>query len=425
MPSVISVTRDDLVRIFPRPKSGERRIIWDNYVGALCSPEGAALLEKFEVTTPRRWQHFLATIGVETGGLTILWESGAYSAQGLLRVFGAHRHSAKITPAEAKRLARNGPAIFERVYGLGNPKKAKELGNTQPGDGWRFRGLGFNQMTGRWMHTTAAAKIGCSLDDLAKPINLLHAALIEWEHKGCNAHADRDDAIAVRKLINAGSLRVSERVLNGVPQVRAYLATAKNVWNETGPVIAENEDLAIGARGPRVAELQRELAESGFPCGGDDGHFGPMTERALAGFQVAYGMTGTGKADAATWEALQAAGPPAPVRTLAASDLAQKGSRTVLLWSRVATVGRTIYAAAFGTVAAEAAGVDVVEHAVSSAERVGSVIEKVAPVGGFGIKTGVLVALILAGILGWVLTRWGKQGTAARVEDANLAVHMG
>jgi putative chitinase len=65
-----------------------------------------------------------------------------YSAPRLLEIFGVNRHSAAVTAFEAEKLARKPEAIAERVYGLGNPRKARELGNTQPGDGFRFRGNG-------------------------------------------------------------------------------------------------------------------------------------------------------------------------------------------------------------------------------------------------------------------------------------------
>jgi predicted chitinase len=73
----------------------------------------------------------------------------SYNAPRLLEVFGAGRHSAGITPGEAQALARRPEAIAERVYGLGNPSKARELGNTQSGDGFRYRGGGLMQTTGR------------------------------------------------------------------------------------------------------------------------------------------------------------------------------------------------------------------------------------------------------------------------------------
>jgi putative chitinase len=60
-----------------------------------------------------------------------------YSADRMLKIFG---QSAGLTREEAEELAFKEKEIAERVYGLGNPRKAKVLGNTEPGDGWRYRG---------------------------------------------------------------------------------------------------------------------------------------------------------------------------------------------------------------------------------------------------------------------------------------------
>ena len=83
-----------------------------------------------------------------------------YSAARLVEVFGVNRHSAAITMTEALRLARDEEAIAERVYGLGNPRKAAELGNTQPGDGFQYRGNGVLQTTGRGNHARLGTACG-------------------------------------------------------------------------------------------------------------------------------------------------------------------------------------------------------------------------------------------------------------------------
>lgn len=118
-----------------------------NYLAALEA--GDALFIAAGITTPQRMAHFLAQVFWESGGLTIEYENGNYSAKRLIEIFGVNRHSAAITSDEAQRLAYHPEAIFERVYGLGNPKKARELGNTEPGDGYRYRGTGLLQTTGR------------------------------------------------------------------------------------------------------------------------------------------------------------------------------------------------------------------------------------------------------------------------------------
>lgn len=92
--------------------------------------------------------HFFANIHHESGGFTIVRENMNYTAPRIMEIFGVGRHSARVTVAEAGGLAGNPWALAERVYGLGNPRKAAELGNTKPGDGWKYRGGGALQITG-------------------------------------------------------------------------------------------------------------------------------------------------------------------------------------------------------------------------------------------------------------------------------------
>ncbi|MCW8309912.1 hypothetical protein K7A41_01605 [Sphingobacterium sp. InxBP1] len=92
--------------------------------------------------------HFFANIHHESGGFTIVRENMNYTAPRIMQIFGVGRHSARVTVAEAGRLAGNPYELAERVYGLGNPRKAAELGNTRPGDGWKYRGGGALQITG-------------------------------------------------------------------------------------------------------------------------------------------------------------------------------------------------------------------------------------------------------------------------------------
>lgn len=422
------IEKSDLARLFPRPANARKAAIWDGYADAICSAEGAALLARHGITTGRRWHHLAATWGAETGGLTILWESGAYSADGILRVFGEGRHSARVTPAEARKLAGNGPALFERVYGLGNPGKARELGNTQPGDGWRCRGLGLNQITGRWAHERYAAKVGCSLDDLARPINCLAASLIEWSEKGCNKYVDLDDEVPVRKLINAGSLAVSEAKLNGLPHARQYLAAARRIWPDLlvaadspagsrPPATFDEGALTcrLGDDGPRVAELQKKLTALGYACGSDDGRFGHYTEGAVAAMQVAHGLPGTGIADARTWEVLATAGP-RPGRDVTAEDLRARGSSTVRLAGRIRAAGSWLWKSLFGAGAAEFAGVDVIGKASSAADTVGAAIDKAA--GASGTRGAVILIMLGVGVGGWLLARWASEIEAERVAKA-------
>ena len=181
------------------------------------------------LTTKLRAAHFLAQIMTETGGLRILSESGAYSATRISEIFGVGRHSAGVTPAEAQRIAampvaQRGPVLFNRVYGVGNPRKSKEFDNTGPNDGWLYRGGGMMQCTGKSNYREMERKTGLPLvaqpELLHRPDTAFQAAYLEWAQDGrCNAAADRDDVVAVRKIINGGS--------NGLTECKRYLVAAK------------------------------------------------------------------------------------------------------------------------------------------------------------------------------------------------------
>jgi len=176
---------------------------------------GDALFKQHGITMPLRLAHFLAQCLHETGGLSIEWESGNYTADRLMQIFGVGHHSAAVTASEAQQLAHNGPAIFERVYGLGNPKKARELGNTRPGDGYRYRGGGIMQTTGRANYARMGQK--CGVDFEGHPEYVLSAehalkpALAEWTEGKLNDAADADDIRVITRRINGGYNGLEDR----------------------------------------------------------------------------------------------------------------------------------------------------------------------------------------------------------------------
>jgi len=189
-----------------------------NYLEALR--QGAPLFEKHSITTPQRMAHFLAQAMQETGSFTVLRESMNYRAARIIEIFGVGHHSARITEAEAATLAHNEPALSERVYGLGNPGKAHELGNTQPGDGFRYRGNGVLQTTGRGNHRRMGQACGLDFEGrpelVSAPEHALKPALQEWTVGNLNVAADRDDIVKITKVINGG--------VNGLPERKAFFA---------------------------------------------------------------------------------------------------------------------------------------------------------------------------------------------------------
>lgn len=99
----------------------------------------------------------------------------------------------------------------------------EDLGNTQPGDGKRFKGRGPIQLTGRANYRALGRKIGIDLERhpeiAAIPSIGLRTALEYWNSRALNALADRDDVVAVTTKINGGT--------NGLADRRAALALIK------------------------------------------------------------------------------------------------------------------------------------------------------------------------------------------------------
>jgi putative chitinase len=189
-----------------------------NYLQAIR--EGGPTFEQHGITTPRRMAHFLAQALTETGAFKVLREDMHYKVPQMLKIFGVGKHSAKITAAEAPQFAMKDQALAERVYGLGNPKKARELGNTQPGDGFRYRGNGVLQMTGRDAHRRRGAANGLDFENQPElatlPEHALKPALQEWADGNLNHFADIDDIKAITLRINGG--------LNGFPDRKKWFA---------------------------------------------------------------------------------------------------------------------------------------------------------------------------------------------------------
>lgn len=106
---------------------------------------------------------FLAQVGHESAGFRMLEESLNYSVEALEKLFGAHR----IHPREIQLLGRkpgqkaNEPALANTLYG--GAWGAENLGNVEPGDGWRYRGRGVIQLTGRANYEACAADTGLDI----------------------------------------------------------------------------------------------------------------------------------------------------------------------------------------------------------------------------------------------------------------------
>lgn len=181
--------------------------------------DGSHLFKAAGITTKMRMAHWLAQVGAETGGLRQLEENLNYSVEGLINGFGRHR----ISIADAQKYGRkpgrpaNQEAIANILYGGAFGRK--ELGNTQPGDGWQFRGSGLKQTTGRANHREAGHEN--DPEALRSMPVALEAALVFWMNRHLNDIADRDDVEAMTRKVNGG--------VNGLDDRKLYLKKAKAV----------------------------------------------------------------------------------------------------------------------------------------------------------------------------------------------------
>lgn len=176
-----------------------------NYLAAFEAGDG--LLRAAGITTPKRLAHFLAQTLEETGGFTILIESGNYTAARMCEVWPSRFH----TDAEAAPYAHNAEKLFNHVY-------ANRMGNgpAESGDGYKYRGRGILQTTGREAYRKYGQRCGVDFagdpDLILAGAHALKPALAEWTDSGCNAFADRDDIHEITKRINGGETGLAERV---------------------------------------------------------------------------------------------------------------------------------------------------------------------------------------------------------------------
>jgi predicted chitinase/peptidoglycan hydrolase-like protein with peptidoglycan-binding domain len=259
------------------------------------------MLVEHEITTPIRLAHFLAQVLHETGGLTIEWENMNYSAPRLMEIFGVGKHSAKVREDEAQVLAHNPALIAERVYGRGNPAKARELGNTEKGDGYQYRGGGLMQTTGRANYRETGKRCGVDFEHSPKLIvsaeHALKPALIEWTRGKLNTFADADDVLSISRAINIGNPR-STRTPNGLGDRQRWLkrtrALCAGVSIETGrnarrvtrsaaaaPHAMESAAQPAQVVRPELLDIQQRLSDMKLYLKTVDGLFGSATKTAI------------------------------------------------------------------------------------------------------------------------------------------------
>jgi putative chitinase len=195
-----------------------------NAAGLVCLPERAEEIAaalnpafvKYGIFTSRRIAGFLGQVCQESDRFRVTVENLNYSAAGLLATWPK-----RLTPALAEQLAHQPEAIGNLMYGdrLGN-------GPESSGDGFRYRGRGYIQITGRENYRAFGLAIGEDIegepDRVGEPVMAALSAAWFWATHGLNEIADVGDVLAMTHRVNGGEIGLDGR--------RRYYAAALRMF---------------------------------------------------------------------------------------------------------------------------------------------------------------------------------------------------
>lgn len=181
-----------------------------------------AVCQEFEINTPQRIAAFIAQTSHESGGYTMLSENLNYRAATLaacwpnrFATLGADKkpikENGKLVPtAVANSIAGKPELIANMVYSsrMGN-------GPAESGEGWKFRGRGLKQLTGKDNYTRCGQSLGIDLvsnpDLLLEPMYAARSAGWFWKVNKLSDYADKSDLEGMTKKINGGLIGIAER----------------------------------------------------------------------------------------------------------------------------------------------------------------------------------------------------------------------
>lgn len=249
------------------------------------------MFKKYDIITNNRIAGFMAQCAHESRDFTALEENLNYSEKALNSVFGRYFGTGK---RNAKEYARNPQKIANYVYQDEFRSKRGALGNTNPGDGWRFRGRGIKQLTGRNNYTAFAKTVGMTAEDAAEYVatkqGAFESACWFWKTNKIASYADKGDIVGMSKKINGGTIGLDDRkrrwsaalaILNG-----NVSTTVKSSSSRTVAKII----LRKGSKGSEVVKMQKALGIA------SDGDFGLGTQIAVRNFQKKNGLVADGVA---------------------------------------------------------------------------------------------------------------------------------
>lgn len=276
----MSITAGQIKKLAPKAKAD----IVDGIV------RHQSLLAKNGIDSPRRISHFMAQCATETQGFTRLEENLFYTTAKRLRQVWPSRFK---TEASAKPYLRSPEKLANKVYG-------GRLGNNKSGDGWKYRGSGMKQTTGKANYAVVQRETGLPVVEnpemLRRFPEALESACIYWRVNKLSRFADNNDVEGLTKAIQGGTGGLTDR--------RRYLDKAKKIWGS---------DAASADRPPREPEIEKALAhkeeeitrevqealrEMGFPeVGKVDGRIGTRTRASIAAYRSVRALPAGDKID--------------------------------------------------------------------------------------------------------------------------------
>lgn len=189
------VTRDILSVLAPTNKNID---IWVEAMNTI--------LPKYDIVTSKRLAAFLAQTAHESAGFTAVRENLNYSAQALMKTWPS-----RFNATSAAAYARQPEKIANKVYAnrMGN-------GDEASGDGWRYRGRGLIQTTGKANYTKLAQYIKKTLQETIEYCETVEGAVesacFYWASNNLNVIADTGDMAALTRRINGGVIGLADRL---------------------------------------------------------------------------------------------------------------------------------------------------------------------------------------------------------------------
>lgn len=192
----MEMTKDQLKQLLPKNP------YIDNWYNALSQ-----LLPDYEINTPQRIAAFMAQCAHESGNFMFLQENLNYKAASLRKVFPKYFPD----DATAQAYEKKPEKIANRIY-------ANRMGNgpEESGDGYRYRGRGLIQVTGKTNYTWFAASLEIKPEEAAEYMQTFEGAAQSacwfWESNKLNQWADAGDIVTLTKRINGGTIGLEDRI---------------------------------------------------------------------------------------------------------------------------------------------------------------------------------------------------------------------